>query len=153
MAESGHGLVDLECWGQGDIGNSPTKVLWQAARFFFFKRIIRASRHFMDSLRSTHHGIAGTNITSALLGTLVNQHLLVFLYRKLSTNVADTLLRPSNLFRLIFLELYRLHVLLQQLPTTGYQGRGYHHRYKYPLYHQLERAYPLPLSPTVSTRR
>ncbi|KAJ8594896.1 hypothetical protein M405DRAFT_929899 [Rhizopogon salebrosus TDB-379] len=40
----------------------------------------------MDSLRSAHHGIAGTNITSALLGTLVNQHLLVFLYRSFSWN-------------------------------------------------------------------
>jgi hypothetical protein len=37
-------------------------------------------------------GIAGTNITSALLGTLVNQHVLVFLYRKLCTNAVDTLL-------------------------------------------------------------
>jgi hypothetical protein len=47
--------------------------------------------------------LPGTNIISALLGTLVSQHVLVFLYRKLCLNAVDTLLRPSDLFRLVLL--------------------------------------------------
>jgi hypothetical protein len=45
--------------------------------------------------------------------TLVNWHILDFLYRELCTDAADTLLRPFNSFRVVFLGLYCPHVLLQ----------------------------------------